>query len=296
MRLAGIAVNTLGHAHPKLVQALAHQAGRLIHTSNLYRIPQQEASVGQARRYLRARRSLFLQFRLRGQRGGDQARASVRPRQGRRPAGHRGDGKGVSRPHAGHAVGHRQPQGAGRFRAAGQRFRARALQRYRGRRTARCAQQQRRRGDARIDPGRGRHQHRRSRLSARAAPPVRRARLAADSRRGPVRHGPHRQVVRPPARRHPGRCADAGQGARLRRADRRLPRRRQGDRHLQAGQSRLDLRRQSVRLHGRPDHDSHHRGRRPDGSCDADRRGDPQRFSRVAGAAPRASWTFAVSA
>lgn len=40
--LAGIAVNTLGHAHPKLVQALAHQAGRLIHTSNLYRIPQQE--------------------------------------------------------------------------------------------------------------------------------------------------------------------------------------------------------------------------------------------------------------
>lgn len=41
--LAGIAVNTLGHAHPKLVQALAHQAGRLIHTSNLYRIPQQES-------------------------------------------------------------------------------------------------------------------------------------------------------------------------------------------------------------------------------------------------------------
>lgn len=41
--LAGIAVNTLGHAHPKLVQALTHQAGRLIHTSNIYRIPQQEA-------------------------------------------------------------------------------------------------------------------------------------------------------------------------------------------------------------------------------------------------------------
>ncbi|MBK8337106.1 MAG: aspartate aminotransferase family protein [Sterolibacteriaceae bacterium] len=41
--LAGIAVNTLGHAHPRLVQALAHQASRLIHTSNLYRVPQQEA-------------------------------------------------------------------------------------------------------------------------------------------------------------------------------------------------------------------------------------------------------------
>jgi acetylornithine/N-succinyldiaminopimelate aminotransferase len=40
--LAGIAVNTLGHGHPRLVSALATQAGKLIHTSNLYRIPQQE--------------------------------------------------------------------------------------------------------------------------------------------------------------------------------------------------------------------------------------------------------------
>ena len=40
--LAGIAVNTLGHAHPKLVQTLAAQAGRLIHTSNIYQITEQE--------------------------------------------------------------------------------------------------------------------------------------------------------------------------------------------------------------------------------------------------------------
>ncbi|MCG3186965.1 MAG: Acetylornithine aminotransferase [Rhodocyclaceae bacterium] len=40
--LAGIAVSTLGHAHPRLVTALAEQAGRLLHTSNLYRIPEQE--------------------------------------------------------------------------------------------------------------------------------------------------------------------------------------------------------------------------------------------------------------
>ncbi len=40
--LAGIAVNTLGHAHPRLVAAIADQAGKLIHTSNLYRIPLQE--------------------------------------------------------------------------------------------------------------------------------------------------------------------------------------------------------------------------------------------------------------
>ena len=40
--LAGIAVNTLGHAHPKLVKAICDQAGNLIHTSNLYRISNQE--------------------------------------------------------------------------------------------------------------------------------------------------------------------------------------------------------------------------------------------------------------
>ena len=40
--LAGIAVNTLGHNHPALVSAIASQAGRLMHTSNLYGIPEQE--------------------------------------------------------------------------------------------------------------------------------------------------------------------------------------------------------------------------------------------------------------
>jgi acetylornithine aminotransferase len=40
--LAGIAVNTLGHAHPRLVKAIAEQAGRLIHTSNVYRVREQE--------------------------------------------------------------------------------------------------------------------------------------------------------------------------------------------------------------------------------------------------------------
>ena len=39
---AGIAVNSLGHAHPRLVEALCSQATDLWHTSNLYRIPAQE--------------------------------------------------------------------------------------------------------------------------------------------------------------------------------------------------------------------------------------------------------------
>jgi acetylornithine aminotransferase len=39
--LAGIAVSGLGHAHPRLVRAIAEQAARVIHTSNLYEIPLQ---------------------------------------------------------------------------------------------------------------------------------------------------------------------------------------------------------------------------------------------------------------
>ncbi len=38
----GIAVNALGHAHPKLVAAIKDQAERLWHVSNLYQIPEQK--------------------------------------------------------------------------------------------------------------------------------------------------------------------------------------------------------------------------------------------------------------
>ncbi|QTN25584.1 aspartate aminotransferase family protein [Rhizobacter sp. AJA081-3] len=40
--LGGIAVNTLGHAHPKLVPALQEQIAKLIHSSNYYLVPLQE--------------------------------------------------------------------------------------------------------------------------------------------------------------------------------------------------------------------------------------------------------------
>ena len=40
--ISGIAVSALGHNHPHLVSALTEQAGKLWHTSNMYRIPEQE--------------------------------------------------------------------------------------------------------------------------------------------------------------------------------------------------------------------------------------------------------------
>lgn len=47
--LAGLAVNALGHAHPRLVDAVSRQAAELIHVSNFYTTPQQ---VGLAERLL----------------------------------------------------------------------------------------------------------------------------------------------------------------------------------------------------------------------------------------------------
>ncbi|HSH90413.1 MAG TPA: aspartate aminotransferase family protein [Ramlibacter sp.] len=40
--LGGIAVNTLGHNHPKLVPALQDQVAKIIHSSNYYHVPNQE--------------------------------------------------------------------------------------------------------------------------------------------------------------------------------------------------------------------------------------------------------------
>ena len=46
--LAGVAVNNLGHCHPKVVKALQEQAATLIHCSNYYQIPQQIEQIGRA--------------------------------------------------------------------------------------------------------------------------------------------------------------------------------------------------------------------------------------------------------
>ena len=43
---AGVAVNSLGHAHPYLVAALKAQADKLWHCSNLYRVAGQEKVAG----------------------------------------------------------------------------------------------------------------------------------------------------------------------------------------------------------------------------------------------------------
>ncbi|WP_414674889.1 aspartate aminotransferase family protein [Limnobacter sp.] len=57
--LAGIAVNGLGHNHPKLVKAIADQAARLIHTSNLYGIVEQSALADEVCRLSNMQEAFF---------------------------------------------------------------------------------------------------------------------------------------------------------------------------------------------------------------------------------------------
>jgi len=45
--ISGIAVNTLGHAHPRFTSALSEQIGKLMHVSNVYQIPEQEQLADQ---------------------------------------------------------------------------------------------------------------------------------------------------------------------------------------------------------------------------------------------------------
>jgi len=56
---SGVAVNALGHAHPRLVEALTEQAKKLWHTSNLYRIAGQERLAERLCRMTFAERVFF---------------------------------------------------------------------------------------------------------------------------------------------------------------------------------------------------------------------------------------------
>ncbi len=57
--LAGVAVCGLGHAHPAVTRALCEQAGTLVHTSNIYRIPKQEALAERLCRHSGLDRAFF---------------------------------------------------------------------------------------------------------------------------------------------------------------------------------------------------------------------------------------------
>ena len=79
---SGIATASLGHGHPHLADAIAEQAAKVMHVSNLYRIPQARTSgAATGGRDVRGQRVL-LQLGRGSERGHDQDDASRDVRRG----------------------------------------------------------------------------------------------------------------------------------------------------------------------------------------------------------------------
>jgi len=62
--LSGVAVNGLGHTHPKLIKAINEQISRLIHVSNVYHIAEQERLAEKLTAISHMDNVFFLQFRM----------------------------------------------------------------------------------------------------------------------------------------------------------------------------------------------------------------------------------------
>ena len=116
--LAGIAVNGLGHAHPELTAALAEQVGRLIHTSNIYRVREQEALADRICDLTGMDEVFFGNSGSEANEGAIKLARLYGHQHGNPEAADDRHGERLARPHARHAVGHGQREGAGRVRAA----------------------------------------------------------------------------------------------------------------------------------------------------------------------------------
>src|ERR1700716_2409211 len=169
--LAGIAVNTLGYAHPRLTKALTERiASGVIHTSNLWRIPDQEAAADRVAEITGLDEVFFCNSGLEA----NEAAIKVA-----RKYGHE---RGIAEP----AIVVMEKAFHGRSLATLSASGSRKVQAGfgplgrgvgRGARGGR-AHPQHRRGHGRADPGRRRHQRLEARVPARAEGNLRQARMA----------------------------------------------------------------------------------------------------------------------
>ena len=74
--IAGIGVNALGHAHPRLMKVIREQAGRMLHSSNLYYHEYQGPLAERIAKATRSRSRVLLQLGN----GGHGGRAQDHPR------------------------------------------------------------------------------------------------------------------------------------------------------------------------------------------------------------------------
>ena len=175
---SGIATASLGHGHPHLSKAIAEQAAKVMHVSNLYRIPGAERL---AQRLVDATFADSVFFCNSGAEANEgmikmMRRAMFDAGQPRAVPLRRVRGR-VPRPHAGHARRHRQRQVPGRVRAGGRGLRPGAVQQHE--RGTQRDWPRHRRHHRRAGAGRGRRASRPNAVPARPARRVRRVRPAA---------------------------------------------------------------------------------------------------------------------
>ena len=265
-----------GHAHPRIVRALVEQAQRLAVTSRVFHNELLPAFLQRLDRGHGARPRASRERRRRGRRDRAQGRAQM----GSQDQGH------SRRPRRDHRLRRQFPRPLDHDRrlfvraAVSRRLRtvraglpAGSLRRCR---RARARDRSRhRRVPGRADPGRGRHRRAAGRLSRAVRAHLPRAERAADLRRDPDRHGPHREIPGVRARERQARRRHSRQGAgRRSAAGVRAGRHRRPDAGVHAGRPRQHVRRQSARG-----------GRRSRGARRAVRRG----HDRALGGAGRAS-------
>ena len=266
---AGIAVSSLGHAHPAITGAVSRQVATLAHTSNLFvhegevalaeRLLSLLGAMGSPRQH-RARPGVLRQLGNRGQRGRAQTGP---PLPGPGPSGVRGRRERLPRPDHGRLAltgksSIREPFGpfgiTVRFVPYGD---VAACRRRPGTTPRPCSWSR---------PWVRAAWSAAPRLPAGRPGRLRRVRRTAGGGRDPERHRPHRRVVRLPGRRgHAGR-AHAGQGPGRRAAHRRLHRPGRRRHRVPPGRPRQHVRRQPGGLRRGPGRAGHHRGRRPAGA------------------------------
>ena len=245
---AGLAVTSLGHAHPEVADAIADQARTLLHVSNLYYNDVQPRVAARLDALLGGGGRVF--FANSGAEANECAIKLAR-RYGQRNGGPRALPRDlrvrlVPRPHAHDARGDRPAAEAGDVPAAARRASGRSRSTTSTRSPPRSTIASRPcmlepvQGEGGVNPAPPEYLQ-----AVRAA--VRRARGAADRRRGADRARAHRPLVRLRAQRRPARHRDDGQGARQRRADRRVLGPRRGRRRVPARRPRDDVRRPAAR-------------------------------------------------
>ncbi len=261
--IAGIAVSALGHAHPAIVDAVTAQVGRIAHTSNLF-VHEPEVQLAEkllALLHADAHGGARVFFCNSGTEANEAALKLVRRQQGAgRPVI-------VAADHSfhGRTMGALAITGKESIRAPFAPFGFDVRWVEYGDAAALGAAVDERTAAVVLEPTQGEG----GVIPAPAGVPGRRprglrpGRRAAGARRDPVRHRPHRRVVRAPGRGGHPRRAHAGQGPRRRAADRRLRRLRRQRHRPAGGRPRLDLRRQPDRLRRRPRRPRHDRARRP---------------------------------